>query len=282
MSLGEYKYLNCYAMLEEIRTNLNEYSTGLMQASENGVFDNTDIVRKINSAQRFVFNILFNQMPELFLTSSSVSGSSGVYTIPSDCHRLDSIMDSDGVMIHPIDVKLKHLTSFAGSDYLYYRKGNTIVRDSSESSALTFNYYKAPKDLTQGMSSAGGALSLTLAATAKAIADYYNGITIENITDGWSDTISDYTSGRVATLAAQTGAASKYYGTVSELPDIFHPLIIKRATISLKSSTVSPQRAEVGEINDLREELIETMRSFAGTPKDVMVDELIFDSDVFL
>jgi hypothetical protein len=277
MSLSEYQYHNCYAMLEEIRTDFNEYSAAFCQGTDtSGVYDNTDIVRKINASQKFIFNLLFQSMPELFLTSSDVTGSSGVYTIPSDVHKMDSIFDADGVQIHPINIQEKHLTSRTGSDYLYYRKGNTIVRDSGISDALTFNYYTTVKDLTQGMSSAGASGSLTLATTAKPIADYYNNIIIENITDGWASTITDYTAARVATLTG-TGAASKYYGTVSQLPDIFHPLISERATILLKNTVVSPQRPEAGELVDFKEHLVETIKSFAGSQADISIDELIND-----
>lgn len=276
MPLSEYQYHNCYAMLEEIRTDLNEYTTALVQGSEVGAYDNTDIVRKVNSAQRFISNILFNQMPELFLTSASVTGSSGVYTIPSDCLRMDSIFDSNNNPIKPINVQEQKMTSSSGSDYLYYRKGNTVVRDSGLSDSLTFYYYYMVKDLTQGMSSAGAASSLTLATTAKPIADYYNNIIIENITDGWASTITDYSAARVATLTG-TGAASKYYGTVSQLPDVFHPLISQRATLLLRNSIVSPQKPTVADMNDFKENLIETMKSFAGSQKDISMDEMLND-----
>lgn len=49
-----YIHHNCYAMLEEIRTDLNEYNTVLVQGSEAGAYDNSDIVRKINQAQKMM------------------------------------------------------------------------------------------------------------------------------------------------------------------------------------------------------------------------------------
>ena len=77
-----------------------------------------------------------------------------------------------------------------------------------------------------------------------------------------------------------TGAASKYYGTVSQLPEVFHSLITQRATIVLKNSVVSPQRAEVGELSDFKDNLIEVIKSFAGSRNDISMDELI--NDLFL
>lgn len=281
MSLSLYRYENCYAMLEIIRTELNDYSTALVQGSETGVYDNSDIVRKINGAQRYLFSLLLARMPDLFLTSSTVTGSSGVYTIPSDMYKLVNITNSNGDKVNSISVQEKHLGTATGSDYLYYRSGNTIVRDSGNSNALTFNYYKEPRELTQGMSSAGGAASLTLATTARKVTDYYNNVIIENITDSWTDTISDYSASYVATIT-QTGAASKYYGTVSELPEIFHHLITKKAILELKNAIVSPQRAGVPEIADFRDDLAETLRSFAGNQNDINISDLFYDFRPYL
>jgi len=268
-------------MLEIIRTELNDYSTALVQGSETGVYDNSDIVRKINGAQRYLFSLLLARMPDLFLTSSTVTGSSGVYTIPSDMYKLVNITNSNGDKVNSISVQEKHLGTATGSDYLYYRSGNTIVRDSGNSNALTFNYYKEPRELTQGMSSAGGAASLTLATTARKVTDYYNNVIIENITDSWTDTISDYSASYVATIT-QTGAASKYYGTVSELPEIFHHLITKKAILELKNAIVSPQRAGVPEIADFRDDLAETLRSFAGNQNDINISDLFYDFRPYL
>jgi hypothetical protein len=280
MAQNLYIHHNCYAMLEEIRTELNEYNTALMQASEVGVYDNSDIVRKINYSQKYIFNILFTRFPELFFTSSSVTGSSGVYTIPSDLYKLSHIVNSDGDKIYPISIKIKHLSTQSGNANQYYRYGNTIVRDDGSSDALTFYYYEAPIELTQGITSAGGALSMTLATTAKPVADYYNGSKIESITGGWDDTISDYSAARVATIT-NTSATSQYYGTVSTLPEPFHHLISRRATIMLKNAIVSPQDNKVPEVADFKEDLIETIRGFVGSG-DVSQDEIFYAFEPYL
>ena len=283
MTQSLYHYLNCYGILEEVRTELNEYSDTLCQGTTKGSFDNSDIVRKINASQRFIWNMLFTRFPELFLTSQSVSGVAGVYTIPSDCYQINFLDPGDGNRIGKIPVKGKHLPNRTGSPYLYYRYGNTIVRDDGSSGAVTFYYYSRPRDLTQGMSSAGGALALTLATTARKEADYYKGVTIEDITDDWVDTITAYATTRVATLAAQTGAANKYYGTVSELPEPFHALIAPRAVILMKNSVVSPQKATQQEITDFTANLVETIRSFTGTySDDVGMDEIFYDFAPFM
>jgi hypothetical protein len=269
-----YTYQNCYALLEEVRTELNEYNEKLCQGTELGVFDNSDIVRKINVSQKYIFNILFNRLPDLFLTSTGVTGTAGVYTIPSNIYRLSHITNSNGDRINPVSVKVKHLNNSSGSDYLYYRSGNTIVRDGGGSDTLTFHYYKIARDLTQGLSVGGSATSITLGRNARGETDFYNGVIIENISDNWVDTITDYTSARVATIATMS-SAGKYYGTVSELPEAFHSLISKKAVILLKDSIVSPQRADVSELSNFREDLVETLRAVTGTG-DVNPSELFY------
>lgn len=115
------------------------------------------------------------------------------------------------------------------------------------------------------MSSAGGALSLTLATTASNLADYYNGMLIEDITDSWTDTITDYSAARVATLAAQTGAASKYYGIVSELPEEFHELIGPKALLLMKESHKALKTPSKSEMDNFYMALNEKILSFFGT-----------------
>lgn len=274
-----YRYDNCYGILEEIRQGLNEYTVAFVQGTDtSGTFDNGNIVRKINAAQRFLWNLLFTRFPELFFTSTILTGTAGVYTLPSDLFMLHYIEDSNGQKIWKIPLKIKHSGNQTGSDSLYYRYGNTIIRDGGGSGSLTVYYYKRMKDLTQGMSSAGGALSLTLATSARKEIDYYNGIILENITDDSTDTITDYATTRIVTFATMTGAASDYYGTVSELPESFHPLIAPKALMMMKLLPVSLEKPSPQETVDFQMNLIETLRAFTGTfNSDVDMAEIFYD-----
>ncbi|MDP2363733.1 MAG: hypothetical protein Q8M94_08185, partial [Ignavibacteria bacterium] len=133
-----------------------------------------------------------------------------------------------------------------------------------------------------GMSSAGAALSLTLATTARKEADYYNDMTIENITDDWTDTISDYATTRVCTIT-QTGAASKYYGIVSELPEAFHHLIGPRAIILMRDIITSPEKPTVTGLKAFQEMLAEALRSYAGTQHtDITWSSIFEDFEVYV
>jgi len=201
--MADHTYENCYKILEDLRHVLDEHSDAYVQGSDtSGAFQNSYLISEINRAMRFLFGALFKRKPEQFITSASLTASSSVLTLPWDFGAVALLRDSDGNKVYPISVHLLHRDGVTGSKRLYRRVGNTLVIDQdSVSDTYTLYYFTKPRDITMGQSSAGSALSLTLATSAKAIADYYNGMTIENITDDWTDTISDYSAARVATLA---------------------------------------------------------------------------------
>lgn len=258
---------NAYDILSKVRHGINEHSTAFVQGTDTtGAFSNDYIMEIINGAQRYLWNILFTRFPNVFLKSTTLTGTASVYTLPADFHKLKRFENSDGIKINQINVDEKHVEDAAGSEFLYYRKGNTLVIDkNSMTNAMTLWYYSRCRDLNQGMSSAGGALSLTLATTAKKEADYYNNMVIENITDDWTDTISDYSSARVCTLVAQTGAIDKYYGIVSELPESFHHLISIKAIHLMKNLITSLKPPNVTELNEFKNMLAMALQSYAGT-----------------
>jgi hypothetical protein len=227
--------LNTYQMVELVRGDINDYSTGLVQGTDtSGAYRNADIVAKINTAQQFLFNELVKRRPELFFAQEDLTGVNSVYTLPIDLHRVVRLENSDGERLYPTGYP-----DLSGSKMFYMRRGRTLVVDGvAMTDVLTLSYTKKVRDLDFGLSVAGAALSLTLATTAQPVADYYVGMTIDGDIAGtlWEDTITAYSAARVATLAAQTGAASKYYGLVSELPDEVHHLIPLKATLLMKSS----------------------------------------------
>ena len=249
-------YENCYKILESVRYGINEYSTGYVQGTDTTCpHSNSYLVDKINTAQRFIYTLLFPRIPGQFLTETSLTGSDSVFTLPWDFGRLRWFKDDYGNQVYPIDVDRLHYSGATGYDRLYYRKGNTLVLDKDGvSDTYTLYYYKKPRDLDQGKASDGGTNSITLASTGKKIDDYYNNMTIENITQDWTDTISDYTgSTRVATLAANDGAADDYYGIVSDLPEMFHFLIAPKAVHLVKAESPitkeKPKKTELDEWN---------------------------------
>ena len=273
-------YENCYEILGDVRRGLNEYTTGFHQGTDTtGPHSNSYLVKKINEAQRFLYAILILRIPGEFLQETTLTGVDSVYTLPWDFGRLLYFKNENGQQVFPINPKKLRLTEETGNDRLYYRKGNTLVLDKAGvTETYTLLYYRKPRDLEQGMASAGGAASITFATSAKKIADYYNGMTIENITKDWVDEIDDYTAARVATIS-ETAAASDYYGIVSDLPEPFHFLIAPKAIQLIK--TVSPvvqEKPSKQEISDWNNLLVETLKAFVGSD-DRDVEELFVDYD---
>lgn len=273
-------YQNAYEILSEVRRGLNEYSTAFVQGTDTtGAFSNEEIVKKINDAQRYLWNILFTRFPDIFLKSASITGISSVYTLPADCFKIRRFENADQIKIHPVSLDEKHVNDTTGNEYFYYRKGNTFVMDKDGmTDTFTLWYYSRCRDITQGLSTAGAALSLTLATTARKEVDYYNNMVIENITDDWTDTINDYATTRVCTLAVQTGVASKYYGLVSELPESFHNLIGPKVIILMKDVIRSPEKPTGTELRAFQEMLSETLKSYAGTQHGDVTQSSIWEN----
>jgi hypothetical protein len=265
--------LNAYTMAEMVREGINEYSTAYLQGTDTTrAFANADILNKLNMAQRYIADLLYTRDPSLFLKSVVLTGVNSVYTPPADFMKVRRLEDSDGIQVVPITIDFKGYED----GHSYYRKGNTLVVDKGGmSDPLTLWYFSRVRDMDYGMSTAGGALSLTLALTARVQADYYNGMTIANITDSWEDTISDYSAARVVTLAAQTGAASKYYGMVCELPEDLHHLVPMKALIAMKGTYTSNKAPNAADISDFNAALSSAFNALLGSVHgDVPISDL--------
>jgi len=231
-------YLNGHTLLEKLWIQLVGYNsniaTYLNGTDTTGPYSNAQIMDGINAAQKYIYNLLFTRIPEVFEEEIALTGVASVYTLPADFGKLRFFKDSKGHQIHKIRTDQRRTVSGAGSDQLYYRKGNTLVIDKAGVvEVCTLIYYRKPRDLEQGKASAGGTKEITFATSAKKIADYYNGLLIENITKDWIDTIKDYAVTRAATLTVEDGATNDYYGTVSDIPEPFHFLMIPRAMFEI-------------------------------------------------
>lgn len=274
-------YTNAYEIASQIRRGINEFSTAKTQGTDtSGAYFNEEILRSINDAQKFLFDIIFTRVPHLFLTSASITAVSSVLTLPTDFFKLRRLENSRGVKINPIGVDGRHLNEQQGSKFLYYRKGNTLIIDHDGSGEIyTLWYFKRPRRLDFGKVQTASANSITLATSARAEADYYNNMIIEDVTADVYKTITAYSSARVATIAA-TPATTDYYGLVSELPEEFHHLISSRGLLKMRGSINSILPPTVADIGIFKEELVESVRSYCGddldkgdvTPEDVFLD----------
>jgi len=269
----------CYDLLEEVRLGLNEYSDAYVKATDtSGAYVNKYLVKKINSAQKIIYNHLITRIPAEFLESASITGVDSVYALPANFGKLRWFKDDNGLQVRPIEPSDLSVTAATGSDRYYYRKGANLILDrSGVTRTFTLYYFRKPLDLTVGMASAGAATSITLATTARTQADYYNGYTLHNHTQDWYDEIDDYTAARVATIS-ETAVASDYYGIVSDIPETFQHLIAPRALLEIRAT--SPMRMKPPtaiEYKEWTEQLVEALRGYAGSDLDKNVEDLFFD-----
>lgn len=264
-------YKNCYELVREVRLGLNEYDDALASGDDTvGAFRNDFIVTQINRAISELFALIVRRSPGEFIDEATLTAVNSVLTLPSNFGKLILLRDSNGYKVYPIAQDERRYSEDTGSERLYFRKGQTLVLDKA---GLTTNYtliYKTkPRNIHMGRSSAGSALSITLDSKfAVKIADYYNGMMLENVTQDWANTISDYSSARVATLQAGTAAAGDLYGLVPEIPEWSHVLIAPRAVILCKMNPVSKDKPSREELQFYNDQLLALFREHATPDED--------------
>lgn len=275
-------YENCREIMRNLLYALNEYSDARLDGTDtSGRFNLGYLLQHINSAQDYIYNLVLRRKPKLFLAESSLTGVNSVFTLPSDLGRLRLFVDEKGDKIFPVDVDNLKRTDTVGSKQIYYRKGNTLVLDQDGvTDTYKVYYYRKPVKLNMGTASAGAAGSITLQATiplrASKLVDYYNNQLIENETQDWVDTITDYSTTRVATIT-ETAVASDKYGTVSNLPEVFHALIMPRALMQINSEhPVNTKQVITAQKTLFDENLSEALKNYASHTDDDVDSEDIF------
>jgi hypothetical protein len=236
------------------------------------------LIEKINTAIRELYALMVRRYPGLFLAETSLVGSNSVFTLPWDFGKLQWFKDDYGRKVHEIGEAQRHWTDSDGSKRLYRRVGNTLVVDQ-DGVGLTYTliYRKKPRDIHNGTASAGAATSITLSTAAPKVADYYNGMIIENITKDWVDTITDYSAARVATIA-ETAASSDLYGLVPEIPEWSHFLIAPRAVLMARAEhPLAKRKPKTSDYQDYNNLVRTTLLENAGPAGDQEVEELFLD-----
>lgn len=265
-------YNNCYDIAADVRRGLNEFSTALLQGTDtSGAYPNAQIIKGINDAQKFIYDILIKRIRSEFeVHDQDLTIANSLATLPGDFGRLIVLKNELGRQVYPIQITDRVPTTSTGSSRLYFRrmgKTNQIrIERAGVSATYLISYLVRPRDIHYGQAAAGSALSITLAtAYAKKIVDYYNDIYIENITKDWVDTISDYTAARVATIT-QTAAVNDYYGLVPDIPEAFQHLVAPKAAMLIKNlSPVTQEKTTQQETDDWVGLLLEALRAFEGT-----------------
>ncbi len=269
-------YHNCYDIIADVRRDVNEYSTA--QGAEEGAYQNELITQKINLAQSYLFSLLYPRLPHVFRKEVSLTGVDSVFTLPADFGVLEWFKDDNGYQVYPMGAKDQ--SPSGTSNRHYYRKGSTLVLDKSGcTKTFTLIYKWRARKIFSGKAAAGAATSITFPTTASKVVDFYNDMVIENITQDWVDTITDYTTARVATIA-ETAAKDDYFGIVSDLPEPFHHLLAPKASMLLRSSSPLAQNKVSKIEKDLfNEDLIETLKAYASGKEDVDPIETFTDFD---
>jgi len=281
--MAAHSYESAFKILYDLRNDINEYTSGLWLGTDtSGKYTNAWLLKKINDAQKHIYSIIMKTSArEIFATSTTITGSSGVFSLPWDYGRVIQFEDENYNKVFPSSFKQTPVKNADGSDNVYYRLGRTfVVMDSTEGATYRLKYYKKPRDLTCGKASGGasGSINLEDAVYTIRIDDYYNGLTLDNYTDASSGTISDYTaSSRAATISGMTGEANDYYGTVPDMPDEFHNLIAPFAAILVKEHPASQEKPTKREIDMWNLQMAEALSGFIGTPEDIPSMDLFSD-----
>jgi hypothetical protein len=273
-------YENCYKLVEDVRQDINEYTAEKLAGTDtSGQFSNAYIVTKINAAQRFIHAALMKFIPEEFATETTIVGVNSVYTLPWDYGSIIQFEDEQGRKVLPSNIKFTPITGNDGSDRLYYQKGRTFVlNQTGVTETYTLKYYTKPRDLNFGQAVAGsGAGSLYMATTAKAKADYYNGVIFENFTAAFEGECTDFVVANYEASIPGTWTTSDWYGTVSEIPEEFHFLIPFWTVIVLKEHPASQEKPTKKEYTDFQEMFSTTLAGFTGQKEDIDATDIWCD-----
>lgn len=260
---------SAYEIGSDIRDSLNEYSVALMQGTDtSSAFSNRQIMKGINAALHYLYAILVKRIKSEFVrVDENITITSSAGTLPWDLGRLIMLKNQYGRPMHPLRPTQRVPVNATGSSRQYWLKKNRQIQIEQAGISATYliTYVAKPREIHFGKSSDGGTASLTLeAAYAKKITDYYNDMDIELVTDDKPDTITAYTSARVATIT-NTGATDKYYGLVPEIPEAFHHLIAPYGAIFTKdSSPVAQEKSSQRERDNTDGRIIEALRAFGG------------------
>ena len=240
--------MNAYYMMLDTRDNIGEDV-----ASHWG---NNDVLRKLNAAQRKVGSLFMLTPGDWLIKSTTLTPVASVITLPSDCAK--PVYMEETTSGYPItlkgNIRDRALTRIAGavvyegSVEAYMLKDTIVVNQDGYTTGVTLWYQQRIPDLHSGKAAAGSAstLQFELANEPKRVDDYYNNVTLE-VVDGTGtgiiSTISDYTGSTYTATITGTPAAADNYGTVSELPEESHDLIVLEASLMLlakPSSSLEP------------------------------------------
>jgi len=262
---------NCYAIVAAVRHSVGEYSEAKVRGEDTlGGYHNDYIIEQINKAIRELFSLISRRVPDLFIEETTLTAVNSVFTLPWNFGKLIYFKNAEGRKIYEMDQYQRKLSDGTGSKMLYRRSGNTLILDrAGVTETYTLVYKRKPRKVHSGLVVAGASTSMTLCTEAPKVADYFNGMIVENASADWIDTISDYTAARVATIGSETPVKNEAYGLVPEIPDWAHMLIAPRAVLMIRlEHPLTKRKPSVTDFNEYRELLRTTLLEFAAPSED--------------
>lgn len=226
--------MNAYEMLEMLRDNVGE-------TAESHWTDKL-LLRRLNIDQRETGRLCLDSPGDWLLKkSASITPSSNQLALPSDCVRPAYVEEVVSGRTVPIRGSVRGRA--IGRDTEAYLIGNYLeINETSYTNACYIWYQQRIKDLHAGLCGTGtGAAAVVFEAAhwPSGEDDYYNGIVLQ-VRDAAdhvlnvNQEISDYTGATFTAVIASptvTPASGDFYGTVSELPEELHGLVVLRATV---------------------------------------------------
>jgi len=231
--------MNAYMMMLDVRDNIGEEVAAK--------WDNAGIQRKLNAAQRRLAMILSMSPGDWLVKSEDLTPSNSLIALPTDCMKpvaLETTADKQPIPIRT-NVRDRSVGRLPASalgvwEYeAYLLKDYIEVNVDSFTTGVTLWYQQRVPDLALGVVATGSASTLVLQAANEPNGndDYYNGVVVEVIDTNFNvnivSEVSDYDGGTFTFTLTGTPTSSDFYGTISELPEECHDLMVLMTTTKL-------------------------------------------------
>ncbi|KKM72962.1 hypothetical protein LCGC14_1415300 [marine sediment metagenome] len=278
--------MNAYMMMLEVRDNIGEETPKK--------WDDAAIQRKLNGAQRRLAMLLSMSPGDWLVKSADLTPSNSLITLPTDCMKPVYLEITGNKQPIPIrtNVRDRSIGRLPASglgvwEYeAYLLKDYIEVNVDSFSTGVTLWYQQRVPDLALGVVATGSASTLVLqvANEPNGNDDYYNGVTIEVIDTNFNinivSTVSDYDGGTFTITLTGTPTTSDFYGTIPELPEECHDLMVLMATTKLLASpgaALDPESFQffVNEKNSLLKDFKDWVSTRKSGSSHTRVTELI-------
>ncbi|MBW2148123.1 MAG: hypothetical protein JRI22_13980 [Deltaproteobacteria bacterium] len=273
--------MNAYELITEFRDAVGEDVAVDKENSHTGRFKYPAILRWLNRSQMEVQRLLVSLDDRYFLTAAAQDGlaNQNHYSLPPNCLMqrvlmVERVEGGSRYAYWPIDLEEKEACRRSSAAGLAYH-GRFEIRESgvilyppppagNDNVVIYHNRRLADLDFGPVPSDAGNT-DLTLNSTARPVADYYDNYRVTIVGPGnaadQTRTITDYTAGRVCTVAQwdTSPTTEDYYAIECELGEDFERLMMVKAVM------MAMRRDSRAELSLFRQEHNELMASMISS-----------------